>query len=89
MTVRIDPAKIPEATREFLVQAGWTPPPRVWLEGDDVPSHVPVIDSYGEVRDDYRDYDAADGDVYTANYDVVEMNIDYEAAITRAKEARK
>lgn len=87
--VQIDPEKIPQEMRDALVAAGWTPPPRVYLEGDKIPRYLPVINNYGEVRDDYRDYDEGDGEVYTANFHVVEMNIDYDAAIERAKEARR
>jgi hypothetical protein len=72
--------------RKLLVEAGWTPPPAVYLEGDDIPSHLPMIDHHGEVEDDYRDY--FEGEVHTANYDVVHMNIDYDAAVARARERR-
>lgn len=71
-----------------LTHLGWTPPPRVFLEGDDIPSYLPVINNHGEVRDDYQDWDAADEETYTANYDVVEMNIDYDAAVEREKVRR-
>lgn len=74
--------------RKALLKAGWTPPPVVYLEGDEIPSHLPVIDHHGEVRDDFQDYDKGDGEVYTANYDVVEMNIDYDAAISRERARR-
>jgi hypothetical protein len=77
-----------EDTADAILAAGWTPPPRVYLEGDEIPSHLPVIDNHGEVRDDYQDYDEGDGEVYTANFDVVEMNIDYDAAVARARQAR-
>lgn len=75
--------------RKALLKAGWVPPPAVYLEGDDIPSHLPVIDHHGEVRDDYQDYDAGDGEVYTANYDVVHMNIDYDAALARERVRRE
>lgn len=87
-----DPSFISSALDEIqerLVQAGWTPPPRVFLEGQAIPSHLPVINNHGEVRDDYQDYDVADEETYTANYDVVEMNIDYDAAVARAQAARQ
>lgn len=77
-----------EVTADAILAAGWTPPPRVYLEGDEIPSHLPVIDNHGEVQPDYQDYDEGDGEVYTANYDVVEMNIDYDAAIAREKAQR-
>lgn len=72
--------------RALLLAAGWTPPPAVYLEGDDIPSHLPMIDHHGEVEDDYKEYDP--GEVHTANYDVVHMNIDYDAAVTRARKER-
>lgn len=75
-------------TAEALLAAGWTPPPRVFLEGDEIPCHLPVIDNHGEVRDDFQEFDEGDGEVYTANYDVVEMNIDYDAAVARERERR-
>lgn len=74
--------------RERLLATGWTPPPRVFLEGDSIPSHLPVIDHHGEVDSDYQEFDDGDGEVYTANYDVVEMNIDYAAAVARERKHR-
>jgi hypothetical protein len=83
-----DPSFVGEAMREVtekLIAAGWTPPPRVFLEGDEIPCYLPVIDNHGEVRDEYLDYEEGDGEVYTANYDVVEMNIDYDGAVRRER----
>jgi hypothetical protein len=84
-----DPSFVDEAIKEAqekLLAAGWTPPPAVYLEGDDIPSHLPMIDHHGEVDDDYQDY--FEGETHTANYDVVHMNIDYAAAVARAREKR-
>ncbi len=83
------PAWSARAVEQALLAAGWTPPPRVFLEGDDIPCHMPVIDNHGEVRDEYQDYDEGDGEVYTANFDVVEMNIDYDAAVARERARRE
>ena len=74
-----------EVTAKAILDAGWTPP-AVYLEGDNIPSHLPMIDHHGEVEDDYKDY--FEGEVHTANYDVVHMNIDYAAAVARAREKR-
>lgn len=74
--------------RKLLVESGWTPPPRVFLEGDEIPSHLPVINNYGEVNTDHTDYEEGDGEVYTANYDVVEFNVDWETAVARERHHR-
>jgi hypothetical protein len=86
-----DPSYVGEAMKEVtekLIAAGWTPPPRVFLEGDEIPCHLAVINNYGEVNADHTDYEEGDGEVYTANYDVVEFNVDWEAAIERERERR-
>lgn len=86
-----DPSFVGEAMREVtekLLAAGWAPPPTVYLAGDEVPCHLPVIDEHGEVRNDYQDYDELDGEVYTANFTVVHMNIDYDAAVRRERVKR-
>jgi hypothetical protein len=77
------------AAADAILAAGWTPPPRVFLEGDEIPCHLPVIDNHGEVRDDFQEFDEGDGEVYTANYDVVEMNIDYDGAVARERARRE
>jgi hypothetical protein len=77
-----------EVTAKAILDAGWTPPPAVYLEGDEIPCYLPVIDNHGEVRDEYLDYEEGDGEVYTANYDVVVMNIDYDAAVRRERVRR-
>lgn len=74
--------------RERLLAAGWSRPGRVFLEGDEVPSHLPVINNYGMVNDDHEDWDESDGEVYTANYANVEFTVDWEAAVARAKQER-
>lgn len=74
--------------RKLLVEAGWTPPPRVFLEGDEIPCHLPVIDNYGEVNSDHTDYEESDEETYTANYDVVEFNVQWAAAVQRERERR-
>lgn len=77
-----------EVTAQAIIDAGWTPPPQVFLEGDEIPCHLPMINNYGEVTTDHTDFEEGDGEVYTANYDVVEFNVQWEAAIERERKRR-